>query len=122
MFKCLTTCSISAHVMQDYSASSVIQALTRFGALCGYPPLLLIDRGTQLVTAAQNATINIQDLSGQLNTKFQVGLKHRTSPSQAHNFQTGGEGYPGDQDVVGQGVPGNKVRLAVLGNKLSLDH
>ena len=87
VFKCLTTCSISAHVMQDYSAASVVQAFTRFGTSNGFPTLLLIDQGTQLVSACENMRINIQDLTGQLNTKFQVGLEHQTSPTRAHNFQ-----------------------------------
>ena len=73
--------------MQDYSAAAVVQAFTRFGCSYGYPSLLLIDQGTQLVSAYENVRINMVDLAGQLETKFQVGIQHQTSPTRGHNYQ-----------------------------------
>ena len=87
VFKCVTSCAISAYVMQDYSAAAVVQAFTRFGCSYGYPSLLLIDQGTQLVSAYENVRINMVDLAGQLETKFQVGIQHQTSPTRGHNYQ-----------------------------------
>ena len=87
IFKCVASCAIAAHVMQDYSAGSVIQAFTRFGSNSGYPTLLLIDQGTQLVSAYENARINMVEVAGELDTKFRTRIQYQTSPTRAHNYQ-----------------------------------
>ena len=86
VYKCVTTCAIMAHVMQSYSASAFLQAYCRFGCKYGHPALMLIDQGTQLVSACENASISVVDLANQLSTKYEVGLQHSTCPARAHNY------------------------------------
>ena len=86
VYKCVATCAIAAHVMQSYSASAFLQAYCRFGCRYGHPALMLIDQGTQLVSACENATISVVDLTDQLSTKYEVGLQHSTCPARAHNY------------------------------------
>ena len=87
IFKCVTTCAIAGHIMQDYSAPAFIQAYTRFGAARGHPALIMIDLGTQLVSACEGMTINILDVAETLATKYQVGLTHSKAPARGHNYQ-----------------------------------
>ena len=86
VFKCVVTCSVAGYVMQAYSTPSVVQAYTRFGTRYGHPALILIDLGTQLVSACGNMQINIMDLAENLSVKYQVGLQHATCPARAHNY------------------------------------
>ena len=66
IFCCITTSIISVKVMEDYSSCSSIQAFTRFSCEFGYPKLLLIDNGSQLLASCHNMKINLQD------TKFKI--------------------------------------------------
>ena len=72
--------------MQSYSTPAVVQAYTRFATRYGHPALILIDLGTQLVSACGNMRINILDLAETLSNKYQVGLQHATCPARAHNY------------------------------------
>jgi hypothetical protein len=85
VFKCPATCAIAIHAMQDYSTDSFVQAYTRFGSRYGHPNHLAIDQGSQLVSAAQNMEISIQDLTGELFSKYEVGVKFTTCPVSGHN-------------------------------------
>lgn len=87
IFKCVTTCALAGHVMQDYSAPAFVQAYTRFGTTRGHPALIMIDLGTQLVSACEGMEINILDVAETLSTKYQVGLTHSKAPARAHNYQ-----------------------------------
>ena len=86
IFKCVVTCSVTGYVMQSYSTPAVVQAYTRFATRYGHPALILIDLGTQLVSACGNMRINILDLAETLSNKYQVGLQHATCPARAHNY------------------------------------
>ena len=85
VFKCPSTCAIAIHAMQDYSTASFVQAYTRFGTRYGHPNHLAIDQGSQLMAAAQRMEISIQDLTGELFTRFQVGTQYTTCPVSGHN-------------------------------------
>ena len=56
IFRCTTTSSVSIKVMEDYTSTSIIQALTRFSCEVGYPKMLLLDKGSQLVKSCENMT------------------------------------------------------------------
>ena len=65
---------------------SVTKAFTRFGTISGFPSLVIIDQGKQLVSAYEKMSINILDLEldeSQYNTK----LHYQTGPARAHNYQ-----------------------------------
>ena len=87
VFKCTTTCSVTAHVITKYSAAAVLSAYTRFAKSYGHPGLLLIDQGTQLMAACDKMELSIYDLASTLNCKFQVGVEHRVCPARAHHYQ-----------------------------------
>ena len=86
VFKCVSSCAVAAHVMQSYSAAAVVQAYTRFGTTRGHPALLIIDQGTQLISACENMQITVLDLAEQLSAKYQVGVQYKTVPARAHNY------------------------------------
>ena len=87
VFKCVTTQAVSCHVVQDYSAVSVVQAFTRFGTSSGFPSLVIIDQGTQLVSAYEKMSINMLDLEDQLESQYNTKLHYQTGPARAHNYQ-----------------------------------
>ena len=87
VFKCTTSCAVTAHVITKYSTAAVLSAYTRFAKSYGHPGLLLIDQGTQLMSACSKMELSILDLSRTLNCKFQVGVEHRVCPARAHNYQ-----------------------------------
>ena len=87
VFKCTTSCAVTAHVITKYSTAAVLSAYTRFAKSYGHPGLLLIDQGTQLMSACTKMELSIYDLTNTLNCKFQVGVEHRVCPARAHNYQ-----------------------------------
>ena len=87
VFKCTTSCAVTAHVITKYTTAAVLSAYTRFAKNYGHPGLLLIDQGTQLMSACDKMQISVYDLTNLLNCKFQVGVEHRVCPARAHNYQ-----------------------------------
>ena len=87
VFKCTTSCAVTAHVITKYTTAAVLSAYTRFAKSYGHPGLLLIDQGTQLMAACDKMQVSVLDLSSILNCKFQVGVEHRVCPARAHNYQ-----------------------------------
>lgn len=85
VFKCPATCAIAINAMQDYSTTSFLQAYTRFGSRYGHPSHLAIDQGSQLLSAVQNMQLSIQDVTGELFSKYEVGIKYTTCPVSGHN-------------------------------------
>ena len=87
VFKCTTSCAVTAHVITKYTTAAVLSAYTRFAKSYGHPGMLLIDQGTQLMAACDKMQVSVLDLSDALNCKFQVGVEHRVCPARAHNYQ-----------------------------------
>ena len=52
--------------MEDYCTASFIQAFIRFSCEVGYPKILLIDEGSQLVKGCQDMRLNFRDTQHQL--------------------------------------------------------
>ena len=87
VFKCTTSCAVTAHVITKYTTAAVLSAYTRFAKNYGHPGLLLIDQGTQLMSACDKMQVSVYDLTNLLNCKFQVGVEHRVCPARAHHYQ-----------------------------------
>ena len=62
IFCCTTTTTTSIKVMEDYSSLSFIQAFTRLSCDVGYPKLLLVDGGSQIISSCENTKLNFQDI------------------------------------------------------------
>ena len=52
--------------MEDYSATSFIQAFIRFSCEVGFPKILLCDEGCQLVKGCQDMKMNYNDVKHKL--------------------------------------------------------
>ena len=70
--------------MEDYSSNSFIQSFTRFSCESGYPKLLLIDSGSQLLTSCNNTRINFYDISFQIHRD--VAVDFEIVPVGGHNM------------------------------------
>ena len=85
IFKCLTTGAVACHVMAKSDAEGFAAAYTRFASRYGHPAHVVIDQGSQLMRAAKEMEISIQDLTSDMRTKHQVGLVHEYVAVGAHN-------------------------------------
>ena len=85
VFKCPATSAVGINAMQSYSTESFLQAYTRFASRYGHPKELAIDQGSQLMSACKNMQISIVDITSQLNSKYQVGVKYTTCAVSGHN-------------------------------------
>ena len=85
VFKCPATSAVAINVMQSYSTEAFLQAYTRFASKHGHPSELAIDQGSQLVSACNNMQISILDITEQLSTRFQVGVKYTVCAVSGHN-------------------------------------
>ena len=84
VFCCATTSTISIKVMEDYSASAFIQSFIRFSCEVGYPKLLLIDEGSQLIKGCESMRLNYQDVKTRLHLDSHVEFD--TCPVGGHNM------------------------------------
>ena len=85
IFKCLSTGAVACHCMAGYDADSFAKAYTRFAARYGHPAHFVIDRGTQLIKAAEDMEVSILDLTKEMRIKHEVGLVHEKVAVGAHN-------------------------------------
>ena len=58
IFCCITTSTISMKVMEDYGATSFVKAFIRFSFEVGYPKIMLIDEGSQLLKGCQDMRLS----------------------------------------------------------------
>merc|ERR1711965_1064525 len=58
VFCCSTTSTTNIKVMEDYSTTSFVQAFIRLACEVGYPKILLIDEGSQLVKGCEQSRFN----------------------------------------------------------------
>ena len=70
--------------MDDYSSSSFVQAFIRLSCDAGYPKLLLVDSGSQLVSSCDNMKLNFQDIKHTLHQDVQT--EYEVCPVGAHNM------------------------------------
>ena len=84
IFVCASTSAVSMRIMQNYDTASVIQATIRHAVLRGWPSLLLIDSGSQLVKAG-TAEVNILDLHTYFSRRADTVVMK--SPATAHHHR-----------------------------------
>ena len=84
IFCCITTSTISMKVMEDYGTASFVQAFIRFSCEVGYPKIMLIDEGSQLVKGCQNMRLNFRDMQHKLHQNHKVQFE--VCPVGGHNM------------------------------------
>ena len=84
IFCCITTSTVSMKVMENYCAASFIQAFIRFSCEVGYPKIMLIDEGSQLVKGCQEMMLNFRDIQQQLHQNQKVEFE--VCPVGGHNM------------------------------------
>ena len=84
IFCCAATVTTSIKVMEDYSSPAFIQAFIRFSCEFGYPKLLVIDGGSQLVSTSDNIKLNFTDLQNKLHRDMSVDSE--VVPVGGHNM------------------------------------
>ena len=75
VFCCATTSTTIIKVMEDYIATSFIQAFIRLACEVGYPKILLTDSGSQLVKGCNSITFDFRDLKFKLHKNAGVELE-----------------------------------------------
>ena len=66
VFCCSATSTTNIKVMDTYDSNSFILAFIRFSCEVGYPNILLLDEGSQLIKGCKNVKLNFQDIRHQL--------------------------------------------------------
>ena len=84
VFCCATTATVSIKVMDAYSTTAFIQGFIRFACEVGYPKMLLIDEGSQLVKGCKIMNLCFQDIKRKLYCGMKVEFD--TCPVGGHNF------------------------------------
>ena len=84
VFVCTTTTATKIKVMEDYTTKAFVQTFIRFSCDVGYPKMILIDEGSQLVKGCQTMKLNFVDAKFQLHKD--VGIEFETCPVGGHNY------------------------------------
>ena len=84
IFCCITTSTVSIKVMEDYSTASFVQAFIRFSCEVGYPKIMLIDEGSQLVKGCQEMRLKFRDIQHQLHQNQRIQFE--VCPVGGHNM------------------------------------
>ena len=77
-FVCATTGMTNLKVMEGYDTTQFLLSFSRFSCEAGFPKLLLVDEGSQLVRGCDNMVINMVDVRGVLNREY--GIDFKTCP------------------------------------------
>ena len=83
-FVCATTGMTNLKIMEGYDTTQFLLSFSRFSCEAGFPKLLLVDEGSQLVRGCENMMINMVDARGVLKQEF--GIDFKTCPVGGHNF------------------------------------
>ena len=84
VFCCTTTSATKIKVMEDYSTKAFIQTFSRFACDVGYPKVVLIDEGSQLVRGCQMMKLDFLDAKFKLHKD--VGVEFQVCPVGGHNI------------------------------------
>ena len=84
VFCCTATTTTSIKIMEDYGTTAFIQAFIRFSCDVGYPKVLLIDEGSQLIKGCQSMKFKFEDVQRKLHVDQQVDFS--VCPVGGHNF------------------------------------
>ena len=71
-------------VMEAYDTTQFLLAFSRFACEVGFPKVVLIDAGSQLVSGCENMVLNMCDIRGTLNREY--GVEFSSCPVGGHNF------------------------------------
>ena len=66
VFCCAATGTVSIKTMDDYTTKAFIMSFTRFACEVGFPKLLLIDQGSQLIKGCKSMVLNFRDIRNRL--------------------------------------------------------
>ena len=84
VFCCTTTTTVNIKLLEDYSTSGFLLAFIRFACEVGYPKLMMIDEGSQLVKGCQSMEFSFRDAQHRLNKEYDVEFD--CCPVGGHNF------------------------------------
>ena len=111
-FVCATTGMTSLKIMEGYDTTQFLLSFSRFSDDAGFPTLLLIDEGSQLVRGCANMSINMSNVQGVLRTEF--GVQFQTCPVGGHNFHGKAERkIKAVQETIDKGIP-PKTKLSTI--------
>ena len=86
VFKDPASSCVAAFAMQSYSTPSFLQAFTRFAVRYGVPTKVVIDQGSQLVSAFESMDLCVRDIEQSLQVNYNVKIEYSTAPVGGHNF------------------------------------
>ena len=81
---CATTSTTCIKAMDNYSTSAFLDAFIRFACDAGYPKIILIDAGSQIVKGCETMEIQYWDLSFKLHKS--KSIEFEMCPVGGHNF------------------------------------
>ncbi len=84
VFCCATTTCVNIKLQEDYSTPAFLLAFIRFACEVGYPKIVMIDKGSQLVSGCENMKFDYRDAQNILNKEANVQL--HTCPVGGHNY------------------------------------
>ena len=84
VFCCTATTTTAIKIMESYNTTAFIQAFIRFSCDVGYPKVLLIDEGSQLIKGCQSMNFQFEDIQRRLYINQQVDFE--VCPVGGHNF------------------------------------
>ena len=84
VFVCTATSMTCLRVMEGYDTTQFVMAFSRFGSSEGFPKKLLVDAGSQILSACEGMKLNMCDITGALNQEY--GIEFDTCPVGGHNF------------------------------------
>ena len=83
VFCCATTSTVNIKLMGDYSTTAFVFSFIRFACEVGYPKVLLIDDGSQLVKGCENMKLDFVDIKHKLHKEMAVEFE--VCPVGGHN-------------------------------------
>ena len=83
VFCCATTSTVNIKLMDDYSTTTFVFSFIRFACEVGYPKVLLIDDGSQLVKGCKNMKLDFVDIKHKLHKEMAVEFE--VCPVGGHN-------------------------------------
>lgn len=111
-FVCATTGMTSLKIMEGYDTTQFLLSFSRFSCEAGFPKLLLVDEGSQLVRGCENMFINMCDVRGVLNSEY--GIHFQTCPVGGHNYHGKAERkIKAVQETLVKSIPPN-TRLSTI--------
>ena len=110
MFSCSTASTTNIKVMDSYDSNSFILAFTLFSCEVGYPKILLLNEGSQLIKGCKNMKLNFQDIRYQLHVNVHVEFEL---------FQVEGHNMNGKVERKIRGIKGS-VTKSLENERISL--